>query len=48
MTPERIVVSGYSKYHPVVPNDDAKNKAKNRRVDIVILNSDYEKSEPNY
>lgn len=48
MTPERISVSGYSKYHPVAPNDNPQNKAKNRRVDIVILNSDYEKSEPSY
>ncbi|SHJ91593.1 OmpA/MotB family protein [Paramaledivibacter caminithermalis] len=48
ITPERISVSGYSKYHPVAPNDTPQNKAKNRRVDIVILNSEYEKSEPNY
>jgi len=48
MTPEKISVSGYSKYHPVAPNDTPVNKAKNRRVDIVILRSDYQKSEPNY
>lgn len=48
MAPERISVSGYSKYHPVAPNDTSVNKAKNRRVDIVILNSDYQKSEPDY
>lgn len=48
MTPERLSVSGYSKYHPVAPNNSSKNKAKNRRVDIVILNSKFEKSEPNY
>lgn len=48
MTPEKISVSGYSKYHPVAPNDTEENKAKNRRVDIVILNSDFEKSEPYY
>lgn len=48
MTPERFSVSGYSKYHPVAPNDTYENKAKNRRVDIVILRSHYEQSEPNY
>ncbi|WP_432400555.1 flagellar motor protein MotB [Wukongibacter sp. M2B1] len=48
MKPEKISVSGYSKYHPVAPNDTFENKAKNRRVDIVILNSDNQKSEPNY
>ncbi len=48
MVPEKLSVSGYSKYHPVAPNDNAHNKAKNRRVDIVIMNSDYQKSEPNY
>lgn len=48
MAPEKISVSGYSKYHPVAPNNTLHNKAKNRRVDIVIMNSDYQKSEPNY
>lgn len=48
MMPEKVSVSGYSKYHPVAPNDTHENKAKNRRVDIVILNSDFQKSEPNY
>ncbi len=48
MIPEKLSVSGYSKYHPVAPNDTAHNKAKNRRVDIVIMNSDYQRSEPNY
>ncbi len=48
MTPENMSVSGYSQYHPVAPNDTTENKAKNRRVDIVILNSNYQKSEPSY
>ncbi|SKC74379.1 flagellar motor protein MotB [Maledivibacter halophilus] len=48
MMPQRLAVSGYSKYHPVAPNTSSENKAKNRRVDIVILSSKYEKSEPNY
>lgn len=37
MTPKRFKASGYSKYYPVAPNDTSENKAKNRRVDILIL-----------
>lgn len=33
---KRISVSGYSEYHPA-PNDNTENRAKNRRVDILIL-----------
>lgn len=39
--PVRFSASGYGEYHPVAPNDDAENKAKNRRVDIVILRSEF-------
>lgn len=42
----RISCSGYSFYRPIAPNDTRENKAKNRRVDIVILNSIQEKTEP--
>ncbi|SNT16192.1 chemotaxis protein MotB [Anaerovirgula multivorans] len=37
ITPKRFKASGYSKYYPVAPNDTPDNKAKNRRVDILIL-----------
>lgn len=37
--PRRLSASGYSYYHPIAPNDTPENKARNRRVDIVILNS---------
>ncbi len=43
---ERISSSGYSYYRPIVPNDTDANKAKNRRVDIVILRTSFEKWEP--
>lgn len=39
INPERISASGYGEYHPVAPNDNAENRSKNRRVDIVILKS---------
>ncbi len=35
--PERISVAGYGQYHPLVPNDSEENRARNRRVDIVII-----------
>ncbi|SMP47320.1 flagellar motor protein MotB [Anoxynatronum buryatiense] len=39
--PVRFSASGYGEYHPVAPNDTAENKSKNRRVDIVILRSEF-------
>ncbi|QQY80728.1 chemotaxis protein MotB [Keratinibaculum paraultunense] len=42
----RISSSGYSYYRPIAPNDTPENKAKNRRVDIVILQSSFEEIEP--
>ncbi len=36
--PERLSASGYAEFHPVAPNDTADGRARNRRVDIVILN----------
>lgn len=42
----RISSSGYSYYRPILPNDTPENKAKNRRVDIVILKDSYEELEP--
>ena len=37
--PVRLSAAGYAEYHPVAPNDTADNRARNRRVDIVILNA---------
>lgn len=42
----RISSSGYSYYRNISPNDTKENKAKNRRVDIVILRDVYEEQEP--
>lgn len=38
---DRISATGYSYYRPIAPNDTVQNKAKNRRVDIIILKSVY-------
>lgn len=37
--PARLSAAGYAEYHPVAPNDTPDNRARNRRVDIVILNA---------
>lgn len=36
--PTRISAQGYGEFRPLVPNDTAENKARNRRVNILILN----------
>lgn len=37
LKPSRMGVSGYSKYQPVAPNTDEKNRGQNRRVEIYVL-----------
>jgi len=37
LPPELLSASGYSEYRPVAPNDTPENRAKNRRVEFVIL-----------
>jgi len=44
--PRKISVVGYGEYRPIVPNDSEANRQKNRRVDIVILNTKLNKYEP--
>jgi len=34
----RLSAGGFAEYHPVAPNDTPENRARNRRVDIVVLN----------
>lgn len=36
MNPNQFIVSGYASYRPVVANTSADNRAKNRRVEIII------------
>jgi chemotaxis protein MotB len=44
--PARLSAAGYGEFHPRVPNDSAGNRARNRRVDIVVLNSVTRREEP--
>jgi chemotaxis protein MotB len=39
LNPETVAVSGYGQYRPMVPNTSPENRARNRRVDIVIVNA---------
>ncbi len=38
--PGRLAASGYGEFHPVAPNDTVENKAKNRRVNVVVRRLD--------
>jgi chemotaxis protein MotB len=46
LPPDRLSASGYGEYHPLVANTTPENRAKNRRVDIVILRSDLKGQRP--
>lgn len=41
ISPDKLSAVGYGEYKPVASNDTAEDRAKNRRVDIIILNSKY-------
>jgi len=43
----QIMAAGYADNDPIVPDDTAANMAKNRRVDIVVINSKYSSIDSN-
>ncbi|RJQ30992.1 MAG: chemotaxis protein MotB [Peptococcaceae bacterium] len=43
--PERLSATGYGEYRPRMPNNSEANRQLNRRVDLVVLKSKYERSE---
>ena len=43
---ENLIASGYGEFAPVASNTTAEGRARNRRVDIVILNEKYAALEP--
>jgi chemotaxis protein MotB len=38
--PKRLTAAGFGEWHPVVDNDTPENRAKNRRVDIIVRRMD--------
>lgn len=46
LEPARLSAAGYGEFHPRAPNDSPANRARNRRVDIVVLNELAESKEP--
>ncbi|MCX7941192.1 MAG: OmpA family protein [Endomicrobia bacterium] len=38
--PKRLTAAGFGEWHPVAPNDTPENKAKNRRVDLIVRRLD--------
>jgi chemotaxis protein MotB len=43
--PARLSAAGYAEFRPLAPNDSPENRARNRRTDIVILNTATRKAE---
>jgi chemotaxis protein MotB len=37
IAPQRLIAAGYGEFHPIAPNDTREGRARNRRVDLVIL-----------
>jgi chemotaxis protein MotB len=37
LVPEKVSVAGYGEFRPLAPNTSEENRARNRRVDIVIM-----------
>jgi chemotaxis protein MotB len=44
--PDRISALGFGEYRPIVPNTSPENRARNRRVDVVILTMELTLTEP--
>ena len=44
--PQKLSAAGYGEYRPVAANDTPQGRDQNRRVDVVILNSQEKKNEP--
>ena len=44
--PNRLGAAGFAEFHPVDDNDTAEGRARNRRIDIVILNPALQEKSP--
>ncbi|MBZ5513570.1 MAG: OmpA family protein, partial [Acidobacteriia bacterium] len=45
-SPEKLSAAGYGEFKPIESNDTPEGRARNRRVDIVILTSTSVRGEP--
>jgi chemotaxis protein MotB len=45
--PQRVSAIGYGEYRPIAPNTNAAGRARNRRVEIILLNKKYDSTERN-
>jgi len=45
ITPDRLSAAGYGEFRPRTPNEDDASRARNRRVDVVILNAETTRTE---
>lgn len=46
LDPARLSAAGYAEHRPIASNQSAQGRARNRRVDIVLLRSEHSASEP--
>ncbi|HEV2499234.1 MAG TPA: OmpA family protein [Terriglobia bacterium] len=46
IAPQRLSAAGYAKFHPVASNKTIEGRARNRRVDIVVLRTDISMPSP--
>ena len=44
--PKRISALGFGEYRPMATNDNDEDRARNRRVDIVVLTNEMSEAEP--
>lgn len=43
---ERLAIAGFAETAPVAPNETAEGRARNRRVDVIVLNAEGLRAEP--
>lgn len=46
ITPSRLSAAGYGEYRPIASNDTIDGQSRNRRIDLIILRSKYDVTEP--
>jgi chemotaxis protein MotB len=46
LPPDRLSAAGYAEYRPVATNDTSEGRARNRRIDIIVMNPSYALAEP--